>query len=90
MSSDNEREIRDRLGGALDTVTPASPPVSAVIRQGRNLRTRRRIGVAAGLAVVIGLGVALPGIIRQVSPQPAAPAHYRVTVSPPPPAPRSA
>src|SRR5450755_1142419 len=83
MSSDNEREIRDRLGGALDTVTPATPPVSAVIRQGGNIRARRRIGVAAGLAVVIGLGVALPGIIRQVSPPPAAPTHERVTVSPP-------
>lgn len=83
MGSDSECEIRDRLGDALDTITAAAPPVSAVIRQGRNIRARRRVGVATGLAVLIGLGAALPGIIRQASAPPAAPAHERVTVSQP-------
>jgi hypothetical protein len=83
MSGDNERQIRDRLGGALDTITPASPPVGAVIRQGRTIKTRRRIGVVAGLAVVVGLVAAAPGVIGHAKPQPAAPPHYQVTVNPP-------
>ena len=65
MSTDHEREIRDRLGGALDTIAPPSPPVGAVLRQGRTIRMRRR-AVAAGLAVVVGLGIALPGLIGHV------------------------
>jgi hypothetical protein len=83
MSGDNERQIRDRLGGALDTITPASPPVGAVIRQGRNIKTRRRIGVVAGLAVAVGLVAAAPSVIGHAKPQPAAPPHYQVTVNPP-------
>jgi hypothetical protein len=83
MSGDNERQIRDRLGGALDTIAPASPPVGAVIQQGRSIKTRRRIGVAAGLAVIVGLVAAAPGVIGHAKPQPAAPPHYQVTVNPP-------
>jgi hypothetical protein len=83
MSSDNEREIRSRLGGMLDTITPAPAPVSAVIARGRGVRRRRRAAVAAGLAVVIGLGAALPGILRLGSPSPVASARSQVTVSPP-------
>ena len=56
MSTDHEREIRDRLGGALDTIAPPSPPVGAVLRQGRAIRVRRRVAVAAGLAAVVGAG----------------------------------
>jgi hypothetical protein len=85
VSGDNERQIRDRLGGALDTITPASAPVGSVIRKGRGIRNRRRAGVAAGLAVVIGLGAALPSIVRHspAPPQPVGPPHYRITVRPP-------
>jgi hypothetical protein len=82
MNGDNERQLRDRLGGALDTITPVSPPVGAVIRQGRNIKTRRRIGVVAGLAVAVGLVAAAPSVIGQAKPQPAAPPHYQVTVNP--------
>ena len=61
MSTDSEREIRDRLGEALGTITPPSPPVDVVLGQGRTIR-RLRVAVAAGLAAVVGLGVALPGL----------------------------
>jgi hypothetical protein len=81
MSSDSERDIRDRLGGALAAITPSSPPVVTVIRQGTGLRVRRRVGVAAGLAAVIGLGAVLPGIIRHATQAPVAPS-YSVTVNP--------
>jgi hypothetical protein len=83
MSTDHEREIRDRLGGALDTVTPPSPPVDAVVRQGRTIRMRRRAVAAAGLAVVVGLGVALPGLVGHVHAAPEVEHSYRVTVNPP-------
>lgn len=81
MNSDNEREVRDRLGGALDTITPGSPPVGAVIRQGRAIRVRRRVGLAAGLAAVVCAGALLPGIIRHATAPPVAPS-YHVTVNP--------
>jgi hypothetical protein len=82
MSTDNEREIRDRLGGALDTITPTRPPVGAVLRQGRTIRLRRRAAVAAGLAAVVGLGVALPGLVAHVRATPPVQPSYRVTVNP--------
>jgi hypothetical protein len=84
MSTDHERDIRDRLGGALDTITPPSPPVGAVMRQGRTIRMRRRAVLAAGLAVVVGLGIALPGLVGHVrAAPPVQQPSYRVTVNPP-------
>jgi hypothetical protein len=83
MSTDHEREIRDRLGGALDTIAPPSPPVGAVLRQGRAIRVRRRVAVAAGLAAVVGLGVALPGLAGHVHAAPPVQPSYRVTDNPP-------
>lgn len=82
MSTDHEREIRDRLGGALETITPPSPPVDAVVRQGRTIRMRRRAVVAAGLAVVVGLGIALPGLVGHVHAAPPVRPSYRITVNP--------
>lgn len=83
MSTDNEREIRARLDGALGTITPPGPPVAAVRRQGRTIRLRRRAVVAAGLAAVVGLGVALPGLAAHVHSAPPLQRTYRVTVNPP-------
>jgi hypothetical protein len=83
MSTGNERELRDRLDGALGTLTPARPPVESVIRRGRGIRMRRRAGVAAGLAVIAAAAVALPGLLRQAA-HPPAQHGYHVTVSPPP------
>jgi hypothetical protein len=85
MSTGNERELRDRLDGALGTLTPGRPPVESVIRRGRGIRMRRRAGVAAGLAVIVAAAVALPGLLRQAAhpPEPAQPS-YHMTVSPPP------
>jgi hypothetical protein len=82
MSTDSEREIRGRLGAALDTITPAPAPVDAVIHRGRTLR-RRRIGVTAGLAAVVGLGIALPGLAGGVHAAPPLQHGYRITVNRP-------
>lgn len=86
MSSDDERDLGQRLGSALDTITPAPAPVDMVLRKGRARRTRRHITVAAGLAVAVGVGVgvAVPGLLHQSSAQPAlSPARKpTVTVNP--------
>ena len=82
MSADNEWEIRGRLGAALDTITPSSPPVEEVARRGRAIRVRRRAAVAAGLAVVVGLGVALPGLVGHAQGSPPVQHSYQVTVNP--------
>jgi len=69
MSSDNERALRQRLDSALDTITPAPAPVSTVLRQGRALRTRRQVTVAAGLAVAAAVAVAAPGLVHHLGRQ---------------------
>ena len=78
MSIDEEREVRQRLGAALDGMTPSPAPVAATLRRGRTLRVRRRIGVAAGLAVAVGVGLAVPILgnqfVRQAPVSPGRPA----------------
>jgi hypothetical protein len=83
MSTDNERDLRGRLDAALGTITPPGPPVGAVLRQGRSIRVRRRVGLAAGLAAVVGLGIALPGLVAHVGAEPPAQHSYKVTVNSP-------
>lgn len=82
MSTDSERDIRDRLGGALDTIEPGSAPAGTIIRRGKAIRIRRRAGIAIAAAAVVGLGIAVPGLIRH-SPEPPAKPSYHVTVNPP-------
>jgi hypothetical protein len=75
MSIDDERELRQRLGAALDTITPRPAPVDAVVRQGRNFMMRRRIAVVAGAAAVAVVGLTAPGWLhlQSAGPPPAAP-----------------
>jgi hypothetical protein len=81
MSNEDERELRARLGVLLDGVQPSLPPVTQVVRQGRGIRMRRWISVAAGLAV-IAIGAALiPGFLQEHRVTPAVPLHYKVTVT---------
>lgn len=82
MNTDNEREIRGRLDAALGTIDPPGPPVNAVLRRGRNIRLRRHAVVAAGLAAVVGLGIALPGLVGHERSAPSLQHSYRVTVNP--------
>lgn len=82
MSTDSEREIHHRLGEALGTITPPSPPVDVVLGQGRTIRTRRRVAVGAGLAVVVGLGIALPGLVGHTRAAPPVQPSFRMTVNP--------
>ncbi len=80
MSIQDERDLRDRLGGLLDGIEPDPAPVTTVVRRGSGIRLRRRISVAAGLAVIVAAAIVLPGLLRAGVPAPAAPRHYTVTV----------
>lgn len=84
MSVQEERELRERLGGLLDKVEPRPAPVLRAMHQGRGIRMRRWVSAAAGIAVLAVGAVALPIALRgQGTPSPAGPLHYSVTVNPP-------
>jgi hypothetical protein len=82
VSIHDERELRDRLGGVLDTITPSPAPVSATVRQGKMIKVRRWASAAAGLAAVAVLAVVGPGLLHRTQ-APVGPASYHVTVNPP-------
>lgn len=65
MSADNDQEVRDRLGAALGSITPATPPFDAAVRQGRGIKARHRVSVTAGLAVAGAVVVAGPAWLHQ-------------------------
>jgi hypothetical protein len=61
----DERDLREQLAGVLDTFVPPDAPVRAAARQGKLIQAGRSLGIVAGLAVVAGLGVGLPGLLNQ-------------------------
>lgn len=65
MSADNDQEVRDRLGAALGSITPSPVPFDATVRQGRGIKARRYLSVAAGLAVVAAAVVTGPAWLHQ-------------------------
>jgi hypothetical protein len=75
--------LRDSLSGLLDGVEPAPPPVGAVMRTGKAIRTRRKLGIAGGLAAVVVAAVLVPAMMHQSRPAPAVhQRHYEVSVHP--------
>ena len=84
MSIDEERELRQRLGAVLDTITPRPAPVDAVVRQGRNVMIRRRLSMAAGLAAVAVAALVVPAWLHQQHAGPAAARPLVTDVSPGP------
>jgi hypothetical protein len=81
MSIQDERELRGRLGGLLDSIEPAPAPVASAMRRGKVIRMRRWVSAAAGVAVLAAGAVALPALIRgHHAAPPTAPRHYSVTV----------
>jgi hypothetical protein len=55
------------------------------MHRGKGIRVRRRIGVAAGAAVMVAAAAVLPGVLRTPAahPTPISRLHYTVTVRPP-------
>jgi hypothetical protein len=65
MSIVDEQDLRLQLDGVLDAITPPEPPVSAAARKGKLIQAGRSLGIVAGLAVVAGMGVGMPGLLNQ-------------------------
>lgn len=82
MSIDDERDLYQRLDGAVEAITPRPAPVDGVMRHGRVIRWRRRAVAVAGVAVVAAGVVAVPSIRHAASEKPATP-RYTATVQPP-------
>ncbi len=82
MSIDDERDLHQRLDGAVEAITPRPAPVDGVMRHGRVIRWRRRAVAVAGVAVVAAGAAAVPSIRHAASEKPATP-RYTVTVRPP-------
>lgn len=54
MTSTEDRELRQRIGGLVQSVRPSPAPVDQIIRRGRAVRLRRA-GVAAGCLGLAGI-----------------------------------
>src|ERR1700719_1198390 len=86
MTTSNDpylEHLRGELTAVIDDVTPPAAPTAAVRRRGKAIRSRRRIGVAAGLSVAIVAAALIPWLLRQSSAQgPISPQHKspKVTV----------
>jgi hypothetical protein len=77
------QHLRGQLSAVLDDVTPSAAPTAAVKRRGKAIRTRRRVGVAAGLVVAVVVAALVPGLLRQPkAPSPVTRKHPKVTVRP--------
>lgn len=74
--------LRGQLTAALDDVTPPAAPTAAVRKRGKTIRVRRRVGVAAGLAVAVVAAALVPGLLRQSKAQvPITPEHKNPKVT---------
>lgn len=81
MSVHDEHELRARLSTVLDGIEPRPAPVTRVVRQGRRIRMRRWIPVAAGLAVIVAGAALIPGLLQTHRVAPITQLHDKVTVT---------
>jgi hypothetical protein len=81
MSIQDERDLRGRLGGLLNSVEPVPAPVARAMQRGKVIRMRRWVAGAVGVAVIAAGAVVLPRVIAgHHAAAPIAPRHYNVTV----------
>jgi hypothetical protein len=64
MSTGAEQELKERLGHAVGAVTPRPAPVDLAMRQGRAIRTRRRVTGLVCAAVAAAVAVAVPLLLN--------------------------
>jgi hypothetical protein len=84
MSSRSEQDLGERLGTALQTVTPSALPLSVIRDKGRAIRSRRRVAVAAAvIAAVTALSAGIPAVLGSGHPGLPAAGSAQVTVHPP-------
>jgi hypothetical protein len=85
---DDERDLRERLDQAFGTVNPHPAPVDDTVRRGREMRVRRRVAAAVGVAAVAAIGAAAalgPSSLHRLvaPPQATRVNHHTVTVQAP-------
>ena len=83
MSIEDERDLREKLGAALDDLGPQPLPLQVVMRRGRAVVIRRRLAVVAAAAAVIAAAVASPALLRAIHRTPPTSPRYHVTVRQP-------
>jgi hypothetical protein len=83
VSIDDQRDLYERLDGAVEAITPRPAPVDGVMRRGKAIRWRRRSAAAAGVAAVVAAGVIAVPAVRHAATQTPATSHYTATVQPP-------
>jgi hypothetical protein len=85
MSIDDEHDLREHLGLAVEAITPRPAPIDGAVRRGKAIRRRRRVAAAAAITAVVAVGVITIPSLRQLAGPTRAPGsgHYRVTVQPP-------
>jgi hypothetical protein len=71
------KDLRQDLDRALSTITVSLPPVEDVLRDGRRLRTRRRIAVLAGTLAIAVLAAGYPALAGRAVAPPALGAGHR-------------
>ena len=64
-------ELREDLDRALRTVTFSEAPVERVKRDGRRIRTRRRVTLLAGVLAVAAVAAGYPALARNSAAPPA-------------------
>jgi hypothetical protein len=83
MSIHDERDLRAKLGSALDDFSPRPLPLQAVMGRGRAVMIRRRLAAVAAAAAVIAAAVVAPTLLHTSQPTPPAAPHYHATVHQP-------
>jgi len=83
MSIEDERDLREKLGAALDDLGPRPLPLQLVVRRGRAVVIRRRLAAVAAATAVIAAAVAVPTLLRAAPRTPPTAERYHVTVRPP-------
>jgi hypothetical protein len=83
MSIDDERDLHERLDGAVEAITPRPAPVDGVMRHGRVIRWRRRAVAVAAVAVVAAGAVAVPSLRHAAAQHQPATSRYTATVQAP-------
>jgi len=85
--TDTERQVRARLDPALDALVPGPPPLAAIVRDGRRIRTRKRLTFTAGVTVAAALVIvarfALPSVLSGPPAASSLTTHYHVTANAP-------
>lgn len=83
MADIDERVLRAVLADLTADQPPAPPNRYGAVRRRASWQRRRQLaGIAAAVALALATAIAVPLGLLHTAPRPAAPGHYRVSISP--------